>query len=406
MEAGTAAPPAVRLSRAERRVKALSDALRTYLRDAYADKFGAVAPACNEFEVTIRLTARPGANWELEFNPALMQQISDQYEDVQAGKDVYQRGHVYCFRCSSSECEHARPGTPMGVFTGYDSTGRPEWHDLVQAFIGMKDPRVDQLFAKRPCALTLVQLGSQLRGEQLAAFGRSSKTYAVLGQVVAGYFPLPPSQGEGRIAVSLQIVESRDVRGNLKLHLNPVAGTPPGASLVQWLADGWEPSLHRALAVAGRELDLIELQACSARAASKADLARDALRNIPAVLRRLSQHLERGDRQGVRRTQHAEERREVHRPVANALEDARQAKAAETFFDEKARTYIVCGPKGRAHVFNPEGRHVTSFSLRPDGVEFRLRTQRWRTLPAAEFTTFRQALDKMLNSASTPPPEA
>jgi len=62
------------------------------------------------------------------------------------------------------------------------------------------------------------------------------------------------------------------------------------------------------------------------------------------------------------------------------------------FFDEKRRTFVVCGRQGRAHAFTAEGRHVTSFVLPAGGAEFRVRTNRWRPIRPEEFAPFRAAL--------------
>ncbi|MFH0909139.1 MAG: hypothetical protein V1929_10280 [bacterium] len=363
-----------RLSRSERRARAATDVLRTLLRDLYVDRYGAAAPEGSELDVTLRLRAQPARNWELSFDPPVVDQILSQMAEAQADWEVYRKGRVYCYRCATSGCEHAAPPSPLSVFAGYEPMGRPEWHDLVQAFIEARDPRVDQLFTKGSCALALVQLGSQLKGRQLAAFGKSSKTYAVLGQVVAGYF----GRGDGRIAVTFQVAEARGTDGRLRLHLNTIARLPDGAALDDLLASGWEPAMHRARAVAARALDDLERQAQLAREGGRTDNIREALRHVPALLRRLCDSLERGDRQAKRRTRHVEERREDRRPVHKALDDARGAPPEAIFFDEKTAAMIACGDQGRAHVFNSEGRHVTSFVIRPDAIQLRLRTKRWR----------------------------
>jgi hypothetical protein len=184
-----AEPP--RLSRAARREKAAADALRALIRDLHLDRFGAVLPAGGDVPLTIRLTARPQQAWELAFDPPLSDQIGRQVEEAQAGRAVFRSGRVYCFRCESTDCEHARPPSALTVFKGYSATGLAEWQDLHQAFIEARDERVDRLFDERAQVLTLVQLGHDLRLRQLSSFGRSSKTYAILGQVVAGYFLLP-----------------------------------------------------------------------------------------------------------------------------------------------------------------------------------------------------------------------
>ena len=390
-EPAAAPPPAEAkpaLPRSERRARATADALRALVRDTFADRFGA-ATGPDEIPLQLRLVARPGQNWELTFDPPLADQVAAQMEDAQAERAVYRKGAVYCYRCESSDCAHARPPSPLGIFGGYDSAGRPVWPELAQALVERKDPRVDRLYGRPPAVVALMQLGSEVRGEQLAAFGRASKTYAVLGQVIAGYFPCAPAASEPqdqmtRLAVTLQVVETRGARGEFRLHVNPVAGLPDGGDFDLLLGTGWEPALHRARMAAGREVENLEFRARAAREQGRAEEARELLRQVPSILRRLADGIERGERQVRRRTRHVEQRRDDNRPVQKAVEDARAAKPADLFYDLKTRTFIVAGPKGRTHAFSEDGRHVTSFIIRPDAVDFRLRTERWRRTTGEE----------------------
>jgi len=72
------------------------------------------------------------------------------------------------------------------------------------------------------------------------------------------------------------------------------------------------------------------------------------------------------------------------------------------FCDEKAGTMIVCGPQGRAHAFAPDGRHVTSFILRPGAVAFRLRTQRWRPVTPDESARFHEQVETFIPKKAPP----
>ena len=102
------------------------------------------------------------------------------------------------------------------------------------------------------------------------------------------------------------------------------------------------------------------------------------------ILQRLARGLEQGSRQEARRTRHAEARREERRPVHKALDDAAAAQAGDLLFDERRRTFVVRGRHGRAHVFAPDGKHVTSLVLPADGAAARVRTGRWRPMTAEE----------------------
>jgi hypothetical protein len=114
------------------------------------------------------------------------------------------------------------------------------------------------------------------------------------------------------------------------------------------------------------------------------------------VLKRLSESLERGQRQTMRRTRHVEERRLTQRPVHKAMDDVRTAHRDAMFHDEKSKTTVVYGEQGRAHAFNKQGRHVTSFVLKPAAVAFRMRTERWRPLTPDEVDEFRARIKEQL----------
>ena len=81
-------------------------------------------------------------------------------------------------------------------------------------------------------------------------------------------------------------------------------------------------------------------------------------------LKELARTFERFYRQAGRRTAHLEtRRREGGRPTHMALDDLRRARPGALYRDEKNGTYIVLGPRGRTHVFNPDGKHITSVQL-------------------------------------------
>ena len=372
------------LSRAERRERAVGDALRTLIRDLNLERFGSAPGRLGDIELTLKARVRPGEAWALAFDPPLAEQVGRQLEEAQAEQSVYRPGRVWCFRCESADCEHAAPPAEVSVFKAYTATGQPEWQDLHQAFIAVQDARVDRLFADAPDVIALVQLGHDLREQQLSSFGRSSKTYSILGQVVTGYFRLPRRSGAPRdevrrLAMTFQVVETRGRTGGLELRLNTLAAVPEGLDLDALFAEEWEPWALRARELAARALQAMTERAEAARRARRSDDLQAVMRRVPVVLRRLAEFLERGHRQGRRRTRHVEDRRQQdHRPVHKALDDARGAGLEAVFADEKPETWVVCGPQGRAHVFNAEGRHVTSFVLGPGALDFRLRTRRWR----------------------------
>ena len=407
-QATPAATPAVKFTRTQRREKAAGDALRTLIRDLQVDRFGLVPPREKAVDLTLRLRARADLNWELRFDPPLADQVLAQLEDAQAGLATFRQGRVYCFRCESSDCEHSAPRDSMAVFAGYSQTGNPEWQELTQAMLEARHERIDRLFGERPEVVTLVQPGHDLRQKQLSSFGRSSKTYSILGQVVAGYFGLPgqdrASRQPARLALTFQAVETRGAFGVMQLEINPLAALPDGAELDELFASDWGGWVHRAYTLAARDIKQIERRAAAAREEQRPDDLRRHMGMVPSLLNRLAESLERGQRQTRRRTHHVEERRTDHRPVQKAFDDALAAPDEGMFHDEKTGTDIACGEQGRTHVFNAEGRHVTSFLIKPGGVEFRVRTRRWRALTAEEAGAFRQRVREHLAPAPQPRP--
>lgn len=373
----------------------MADALRTLIRDLYVDRFGEAPERLGGINLALAARIRPADGWALAFDPPLSAQVMGRLEEAQAAHAVYRPGRVWCFRCESAECDHAAPPSPVAVFRAYTSTGLPEWQELHQAFIAAQDPRVDRLFANAPEVVALVQSGRELRHEQLSSFGRSSKTYSILGQVVAGYFRLPrrvAGRDESRrLAVTFQVVETRGPGGRLEVRLNTIAGVPVGVDLDDLFAEAWEPWALRARELAVRALAALSQRAQAAREAARSEEFQAAMRRVPTVLRRLAEFLERGHRQGRRRTRHVEDRRQQdQRPVHKAMDDAREAPAEAVYADEKAGTLVICGPQSRAHVFNVEGRHVTSFVLGPGAVDFRLRTRRWRQATPEEAAALKE----------------
>jgi len=389
-ESASPGEKAAGLSRIERRVKAAQDVIRTTIRDLYLSHFGEGAVPASELEVNLSLRIQPVADWQTEFNPPLMEQLLPQLAGVEAARDVFVAGHVYCFRCASSGCEHTNPPSPRHVFKGYDATGRPEWQEFVQTLINEKHQRVDQLYLKPPRLVAYYQFGRALKDRQLTSFGKTSLSYSILGQVVAGYFQFNNQQR----AITFQVVEGRARNGELSLKLNPISHNLDGGFLVEWLSAENSATLFRAILIAERELSRIEQKVITARAAREHDRANREMGRIPGVMSRLAEGLERGDRQGDRRTRHVEERRQDQRPVHKAMEDAASAAIGSCYYDEKAGTYVVVAERGRTHAFNNKGRHVTSFMIKPGAVAFRLRTRRWRPVETGEWRDILRSLNQ------------
>jgi len=379
------------LSRSERRARAAGDSLRTFIRDLAQHTFGNDTLSEDPVDLTIRVRTDPGNNWALTFDPPLRDQVVSQFADVTAERDSYVDGRAYCFRCQTIQCEHAVPTSPLQVFSGYGQMGTPSWQEFAQVLLDERDERAANLYAKPPQVVVRIQKGSLLKADQLSSFGRASKTYSLLGQVIAGYFSAgnghTPGNGDARFAVSFQFVEIRTTHGKTGLRINPVVRLPEETPLADLFATGWGGWLARALEQGSSSLQQMEARVSECAPGDSAAV-RSVMKRIPAVMNQFVNSIERGHRQSKRRTNHSEARRKQERPVHMAIEDMRKADCTALLYDEKTNTVIVPGGRNRFHVFAPGGKHVTSFSGNQGTIDFRTKTRRWRPMSSEERSEF------------------
>ena len=376
----------------------MTDALRTLLRDFHADAFPESGSGGKPGEITLQLHVDPESDWALSFSPDLAEQLMHQFEDAEAGSDQFVDGAVFNFHAESNDHPLCRPPSTTEVFAGYNSLGQPQWKELAQVLIDHKDERVDRLYAKGGPVVCLIQRGKELKQELLTSFGKSSKTFSLLGQVVAGYvripagIPLPPGT-PNRAAITFQIVETRGRGGDFRVALNTVVGGLTPDQRAELLASSELSGVYRAREVAQRSLKEISRDAAAARAQRDMKRFHEVMRRVGRVERALAASLERDRRQNNRRTKHADQRRkDPARAAHKAQEDARAASDDQWFLDQRHKTLVVCTDKGRAHAFSPEGKHVTSFRLNAEGVAFRVRTDRFTPAEQNALTALRAAM--------------
>ena len=369
---GRAKPPASGLEedarRLERDLAAFAGRVHRHLLGAGS---GAVSPLDLHLDLKLDLEAAGLAGG----GESLADQVAHAVRAAAAEGESFRPGRVYCYRCENSLCEHSAPPRSPAVFTGYGPTGAPQWADLAQFLLDRKDEEVEGLFQEPPAVVARVFYGRELKGRQLHPFGRASKRYDLLGELVAGYFG---SRRDALSAVTVQAVESRQPGGRTRIVLN-VVGSPPA-----------DPAFADALRAARLRVQAIEEDL--GRPGVTPERRSELLRRIPGWLREMGRSIERASRQHGRRTRHAEERREERRPTQSAERDAREAADAAIYADEEHGTLIVVGPRGRVHAFTPEGRHVTSLTLEVGALERRLRQERWRPARQEEIAMLRTSL--------------
>jgi hypothetical protein len=324
----------------------------------------------------------------------LVRDIAARVDEALRGAGAFHPGRVHCFQCDASDCPHGVPGSPTETFAGWVATGKPEWIDFANLLLERGDPRVDRLYAPSPEVVAIAMRGRDLHGRLLGAIGRD-RSFAVLGQVAAGLIPGDFGAGRGpeaRVALTLQVIETRFAGGGRRLRLNLLGTTLDEVSAASEGGGGRGSAerLRRLIILARERLDLLGRAAAVAeRRGRPLDLEAQA----EPLLLHLRTELERVFRDAGHRTRHAVERHlDGGRPTDTALVDARRAPVERLRYDEQRKTVVVLGPRGRAHVFSPDGRHVTSLSLGPAEAERKGGQHRWRPLTGPEADDFRKAI--------------
>ena len=317
--------------------------------------------------------------------------VQEAIQSLVAHSARFQPGRVFCLRCQSAVCEHSAPLSNRQVFTGYASTGVPRFADLGQWLLSRRDPRVDLLYRESPQLLATVSSGAELIGELMPVFLQNESGYRLHGQVAVGWYPAPTGNGHREpLAVSFQVLSSRSRGGRRRFGLN-VIGIGPGGQPMEHLYDRigeipWSGSVRWAQTVLGSIEHQLE------RAPRTPPQAVD--QRIEGLVSALARRLEKGWRGEERKTQHARVRhREGDRPTRMALADFARATPENLLFDTRRETLVVVGDRGRAHVFNREGKLVTSIRYNPAVIEKRRQNGMWRPAAREEVDEVRQRLD-------------
>lgn len=296
----------------------------------------------------------------------------------------FQRGAVYCFHSDQG----VEPPTPDAVFTGHDLLGRPQWMSFLPFCLHEQIPHIDQLYADPPRAIGVMMpapIGAQLIDEVT-----QGRIYEVLAQLVIGpltshFRALSSSDTRHTLTAQVILVQSPDqplrIRFNL-LGLNPddlfdeAAKSAPRAPISR-ARNSISAARHATRRLQER---FTHGKVSRSRLTHEGEAILADLRD--ALLRSLS-----GDQQ---RTRHAQRRHQsMERPTSEAWRDAARAGDERLFWDGHQETIVVIGPKGRAHVFSPDGKHVTSMRLGVGELDRKRGQRRWLLLEPQRASAFR-----------------
>lgn len=322
----------------------------------------------------------------------LVQQLTRQIGAAYRAQTAFQEGRVYCYYCDNSDCGHSAPSNRAQTFMGYSANGKPTWQSLTNLLIERQDPRVERLFGSEPELVVIKQTSaSGLVDDLLPGFARGNHGWRLIGQITAGMVArdLRMTRDGERIALTLQVVETRCGREGRRLRLNVIGSSTEEIATIAADGDAHTPAerLRRLLWATRQRLGAIGKRANEVERRGGGVSLDEAAR---PVIDRLASDVSRVLKPARRRTQHAEERhRSGERPTRTAIQDAIQASDHDVLLDTRRDTFVVLGPKSRAHIFTEQGKHVTSIQLAPGEVTRKMGRDRWRKLPRDEVAAFR-----------------
>lgn len=361
---------------------------------------GDALPLALELPTSLRESLGPGALGALTEDTSAA--LDEAIHRLLTHRAVLRPGSVYCLRCRSAECEHVRPDDPRQVFAGFGKTGLPGFRDLGQLLLEYGDEAVDRLYRQPPELVTRVMRGRQLTAELLDAYRDPESGYRIHGQVIAGWYAVPDPTGRPQaVAVTLQVVSTRPRGTRGRRYALNVLGLGPDGEPLENLYDRlgeipWTESVRWAQTILDTvgEQDGQKGSAQSAKRARHKGLpGRGVERRIEGLLRSIARRLIKDRRARGRKTRHARKRHaQGDRPTPMALPDLARADDADVLVDVRAETFVVLGEKGRAHVFSPQGKHVTSVRYNPASISRRRDRGLWRQASKDEAAGLREAV--------------
>ena len=366
---------------------------------------GDVAVAMGEVPLQIRLDAGAVLGSREAAAQKLLSDLERQVGEALQGAGL-RPGFAYCFLCASSQCVHAAPPQRDQTLASYAASGRPVWQSFTNLCLAQGEERVDRLFVEPPEIIALALHGGPLRRELGAAGGGRGAALTVLGQVVVGLIPedfaLRRSTAD-RIALTLQLVEvaGGDPLRRWRINVLGLERQAIAEAAAREHARGPAERLRRLLAATEQRAVEAWRRVRALRGAAR---GRAREREAMALINGLRGEVERVFRPLQRRTQHAQERHEGgERPTSDALRDVENAGAEHFFWDRRHGTLAVLGPRGRAHLFSPAGRHVTSLRLQRGELERKSGQGWWVAVAAAEVERLRALVVRGAHGDEAPP---
>lgn len=376
----------------------------------------------SELELSLRVSlSAPGASGEAALASRADELLAEAREEIEAlllERSAFRPGHVVNLRTGEAGGKDTQPPDARFVFSGWSPSGVPRFLDFAQLLLERKHEEQHRLYHKPPALLTLTQDRDDLRRELLPAFADDAdRVLRVHGQVVAGWFQVPRSDGGSAVqALTLQVVSvGAPGRSARRYALNVLGTGPEGEPLSEVVVrfddaseqvPPWKHGVdwaQKALGTLNGSLQEGRRRQRKGGGKPKGRKRRpDDVRSkdeakietrIRGILGGMSRRLEQRHRSRRRRTDHAQERhRDGDRPTRMAMQDLARAGAEEVLVDQRRDTLVVLGERGRAHVFNDVGKLVTSIRYTPESIERKRRQDIWRPASRDEIQHLRKTV--------------
>ena len=343
-------------------------------------------------DLELRLDFSPTTNSEWRARAQdILDTVTDRLESVSS---VVTAGRAWCFQCKSNQCAHGVPESLRQTFAGYTATGKPRWENFLDLCLKRRPAGMDGLFAERPTVVVVALSADELNEERLPEFTGGTGGAQVLGQVVLGLLPSDlngRSKSAERRALTIQILSVGPVGRARRYMMNLIGFTR--SEIRRYAADqgsnGTAERLRRIIERLSTRLGAAQQKLATLSGSDEE--RREAF--VDRILSRLRSDIDQIFRSGQRRTKHAEARHQAGgRPTRTAWDDARGAPREKVFYDIRHETFVVVGKRGRAHVFSPDGRHVTSLRLEKGEIDRKANRGRWRPISPSEFEDLRKIL--------------
>ncbi len=308
--------------------------------------------------------------------------------------DPLDEGVLWCFQCKTDDCGHSRPKLPRQTFAGYTATGKPQWQGFLDLCLKFRPNGMDALFDPKPSVVVMALTDEQLSEERLPQFAHSEGTSRVLGQVVVGL--LNPhldgsSNHEDKRTLTIQILSIGN-ENDRRYRLNLIGFTSHEIADAAGKTKGGRSPAERLRRLISKTQARLHAAPQKLATLSGNDVQRRSI-FIDKSLKNLKREVSQIFSSQNRRTRHARVRHQSEqRPTRTVWDDSARVPLERVLFDNRHKTFVVIGKRNRAHIFSPDGLHVTSIRLHSGEIERKLKRQRWVQVT---FEDYRSLMEKI-----------